>query len=257
MGILNVTPDSFYDGGKYNNFDKAVYHAEKMIENGANIIDVGGASSRPGSREVSIQEELDRVLPVIEKIREFEVPISIDTCKPEVLDEAIEKVDLVNDINGFKNIKLLEIVKKSNVGLCVMHMKGSPENMQLNPNYHNVLNEIIVFLKKQTKKIISEGISKNRICVDPGFGFGKNLRHNLILLDNLSKIESETELPVLVGLSRKSMIGLITGKDLEKRLSGSLALAFLAVNNGARIIRVHDVEETYDFFKVLRATKFN
>ncbi|MBC7489904.1 MAG: dihydropteroate synthase [Glaciimonas sp.] len=254
MGILNITPDSFSDGGQFYSLEFALSHAEQMIVDGVDIIDIGGESSRPGSSPLSLSEELDRVMPVIYALRDCGKPLSIDTYKPVVMHEAIAAgADLINDINGFRAEGALEAVKDSDCGLCVMHMQGQPKIMQQQPEYEDVLNQVSTFLHQRITVMTHSGIQRTRIIVDPGFGFGKTLEHNLILLKNIGKLQQLINLPILAGVSRKNMIGDLTGKPVERRLAGSLAAALVAVAQGAKIVRVHDVVETVDALAVWRA----
>ena len=251
MGVLNVTPDSFSDGGQFNSLDYAISHAEQMIEDGVDIIDIGGESSRPGAKALSLDEELRRLMPVIYALRDCGTPLSIDTYKPAVMQEAIlAGVDMINDIKGFHSSESLAAVGDSNVGLCIMHMQSTPTEMQLKPQYDNVNEEVLDFLRHRVDECIHAGISKNRICIDPGFGFGKTLEHNISMFRDIRKYQTELGLPLLAGVSRKSMIGEITGKTIEHRLAGSVAGALAAIANGAKIVRVHDVAETVDAMKV-------
>lgn len=251
MGILNVTPDSFSDGGKFQHLDLAISHAEQMIEDGVDIIDIGGESSRPGAKPLPLDEELKRVIPLVYALRDCGKPISVDTYKPEVMREAIlAGADLINDIRGFSSVEARAIVADSDVGLCVMHMQKSPENMQIRPAYRNVCDEVSDFLRDRCEELQSAGVDKSRICVDPGFGFGKTLEHNLELLRGIGSMQTGLCLPMLVGVSRKSMIGEMTSRPVEKRLAGSLAAALAAMSQGARILRVHDVAETVDAIRV-------
>src|SRR5438067_1427767 len=251
MGILNVTPDSFSDGGHFQSLEFAMERAEQMIKDGVDIIDIGGESTRPGSPSVPVAQELDRVMPVIYGLRELGYPLSVDTCKPEVMREAIiAGADMINDINGFRAPGAIEAVADSDCGLCVMHMQGTPQDMQQAPHYTDVVAEVIAFLRARVDAMVAAGVRRERICVDPGFGFGKTVAHNYALLRHLGRIGQELGLPVLAGVSRKSMIGTVTGKPLDQRLAGSLAGALAALAHGARIIRVHDVAETVDAIKV-------
>jgi dihydropteroate synthase len=251
MGILNITPDSFSDGGRHYSLEAALSHAEQMITEGVDIIDIGGESTRPGAQPLSTQEELDRVMPVLYALRDCGKPISLDTYKPEVMREAIlAGVDMINDINGFRATGALSAVKEGECALCIMHMAGSPQTMQSNPHYTDVVAEVSAFLQERIQQAGHAGIARERLCIDPGFGFGKDLTHNVTLLKNLKKIHAECDVPLLVGLSRKSTIGAITGKPTEERLAGSLAAALAAVAQGANIIRVHDVAQTRDALKV-------
>jgi len=251
MGILNVTPDSFSDGGRFQSLEFAVSRAEEMVADGAGMIDIGGESTRPGAPPVSVEEELRRVMPAIYALQGIGKPLSVDTLKPEVMRQAvIAGADLINDVNGFRAPGAIEAVADSNCGLCVMHMLATPATMQQEPSYQDVVGEVIDFLAKRVSALVAAGVAPARICVDPGFGFGKTLAHNVALLRNIGRIESELGLPVLAGLSRKSMIGAITGRPVEQRLAGSLAGALAAVAQGAAIVRVHDVAETVDALKV-------
>jgi len=258
MGILNVTPDSFSDGGRHHALEFALEGAERMLRDGVDIIDIGGESTRPGSPSVPVEEELRRVMPVIYALRELDVPLSIDTCKPDVMREAIiAGADMINDINGFCAPGALEAVRNSDCGLCVMHMQGTPQDMQSRPGYADVVGEVIAFLRGRVDALAAGGVVRERITIDPGFGFGKTVEHNYALLRSISRMKQETGLPVLAGLSRKSMVGAVTGRPVEQRLAGSLAGALAAVAQGARIVRVHDVAETVDALKVWQAATTN
>ncbi len=251
MGILNVTPDSFSDGGQFNSLDGAISHAEQMMQDGVDIIDIGAESSRPGAQALSLDEELRRLMPVIYALRDCGKPLSIDTYKPAVMREAIlAGVDMINDVQGFRSAESIDAVADGNVGLCIMHMQSTPTDMQKRPHYDNVNEEVLDFLRHRVNECGQAGISKNRICIDPGFGFGKTLTHNVSLFKDISEYQSELGLPLLAGVSRKSMIGEITGKPIERRLAGSLAGALAALAQGAKIVRVHDVAETVDAIKV-------
>jgi dihydropteroate synthase len=251
MGILNVTPDSFSDGGQFNSLDGAISCAEQMIQDGVDIIDIGGESSRPGAQALSLDEELRRLMPVIYALRDCGKPLSIDTYKPVVMREAIlAGVDMINDIRGFRSAESINAVADGNVGLCIMHMQSTPTDMQQKPQYDDVNEEVLDFLRHRIAECEHAGISKNRICIDPGFGFGKTLAHNISLFHNIREYQFELGLPLLAGISRKSMIGEITGKPIERRLAGSLAGALAALAHGAKIVRVHDVAETVDAIKV-------
>ena len=254
MGILNVTPDSFSDGGRFQSLEFAVNRAEEMISEGVDIIDIGGESSRPGAPALPLADELQRVMPVLYALRDLGRPLSVDTYKPEVMREAIiAGVDMINDINGFRAPGALEAVAGGDCALCVMHMQGTPQNMQKDPSYTDVVAEVIAFLRERVEAMLAGGIDRERICIDPGFGFGKTVEHNYALMRNIGKMQRELELPVLAGVSRKSMIGAITGKPVEARLAGNIGGALAAVAQGARIIRVHDVVETVDALKVWQA----
>ncbi len=251
MGILNVTPDSFSDGGRYQGLEFALSHAEEMIRDGATMIDIGGESTRPGSPSVPVAEELARVLPVLYALRTLDCALSVDTCKPEVMAEAIiAGADMINAINGFRAPGAIEAVRDSDCGLCVMHMQATPQTMQQAPAYGDVVREVIDFLRERVGTLERAGIARERICLDPGFGFGKTVEHNYALLRQLGRIRDELGLPVLAGLSRKSMVGAVTGRPVEERMAGSIGGALAAVAHGARIVRVHDVAETVDALKV-------
>lgn len=256
MGILNVTPDSFSDGGRFDSLEAALNHAEQMIAAGVDIIDIGGESSRPGATTLPLQEELRRVLPVIYALRDCGVPLSVDTCKSTVMLEALDAgVDMINDIAGFRDGNILNAIKDSECGLCIMHMQSTPQQMQNSPEYHDVVAEVQSFLHERVNECETVGISPQRICVDPGFGFGKTLEHNRALLKNIGTLRDALQLPILAGLSRKSMIGMLTGKAVDHRLAGSIAGALVAASNGAAIVRVHDVDETVDALKVWQAAR--
>jgi len=246
MGVLNLTPDSFYDGGRYTREAQALRRVEEMIGEGADIIDVGGESVRPGAEPISLDEELSRVIPVIEKVRGlFPITISIDTYKAEVARQAIEKgAEMVNDISGLRfDPDLRKIVAGYGVPLILMHIKGTPKNMQDNPRYHSLMEEIISYLRKSIKLAEESGVDPARIIVDPGIGFGKTTAHNLEILRRLEELKSLGK-PILVGLSRKSFIGNVLGLPQEERLEGGLAATSMAVSGGARIVRTHDVKST-------------
>ncbi|KRB89117.1 dihydropteroate synthase [Noviherbaspirillum sp. Root189] len=256
MGILNVTPDSFSDGGQFHSLDLALSHAEQMIADGVDIIDIGGESSRPGAASLPLDEELRRVMPLIYALRDCGKPLSVDTYKPEVMREAIAAgVDMINDINGFRAEGALRAVNESECALCIMHMQHSPVTMQLRPEYEDVVADVTRFLGERVTAFEAVGIERERLCIDPGFGFGKTVDHNLTLLKDLRHISGEIGLPVLAGLSRKSTIGAITGKPVEQRMAGSIAAALSAVAHGAFIVRVHDVAETVDALKVWQAVE--
>ena len=254
MGILNITPDSFSDGGKYHMLDTALSHAEAMIAAGVDIIDIGGESSRPGSLAVSLKDELDRVMPLVYALRDCGKPLSIDTYKPEVMRETIAAgADMINDINGFRAPGALQAVADSDCGLCIMHMQNDPQSMQLQPEYDDVVAEVREFLRERIGLMEQAGIARERICIDPGLGFGKTLAHNIALLKNTAELQAALRSPMLIGLSRKTMIGALTDKPVEQRMAGSLAGALAAVAHGARIVRVHDVAETVDALRVWQA----
>ncbi len=254
MGILNITPDSFSDGGQFQSLEFALSRAEEMVAEGVDLIDIGGESSRPGAPALALADELRRVMPVLYALRELGKPLSVDTYKPQVMREAIlAGVDMINDINGFRAPGALEAVVGSDCALCVMHMQNAPQTMQQQPVYMDVVAEVIAFLRGRVDAMLAVGIERQRICIDPGFGFGKTVEHNYALLRAIGRMQEELGLPVLAGLSRKTMIGAMTGKPVEQRLAGSLGGALAAVAQGARIVRVHDVGDTVDAFKVWQA----
>ncbi|AWV43552.1 dihydropteroate synthase [Hafnia alvei] len=255
MGILNVTPDSFSDGGKHNGLDAALRHAEAMISAGATIIDVGGESTRPGAAEVSTEEELERVVPIVELIaRYFDVWISVDTSKAEVITaSALAGATLINDIRSLSEPGALEAAAQSGLPICLMHMQGDPKTMQHKPVYTDVVAEVDSYLTSQIERCTGAGIDKSRLLIDPGFGFGKNLEHNYQLLAHLAHFH-HFGLPLLVGMSRKSMIGQLLKVGPTQRVTGSVACAVIAAMQGAHIIRVHDVKETVEAMRVVEAT---
>ena len=253
MGILNITPDSFSDAGQYQHLEFALSRAEQMILDGADIIDIGGESSRPGAPPLPLQDELARVMPVLYALRDCGKPLSVDTYKPEVMREAIlAGADMINDINGFRAPGAIEAVQGSDCALCIMHMQSVPETMQDRPQYGDVVREVIDFLRERVDTLTAAGIERERLCIDPGFGFGKTVEQNYALLRATRQLRSELGLPVLAGLSRKSMVGAVTGRPVEQRLAGSIGGALAAVAQGAEIVRVHDVAETVDALKVWR-----
>ena len=253
MGIVNVTPDSFSDGGRYASSAAAIEHAQQLIADGADLLDIGGESTRPGAAEVSEQEELDRVLPVIEGLHDIAVPISIDTWKPAVMRAALKAgASLVNDVNALQAKDALQAVADSDAAVCLMHKQGTPQTMQQQPRYADVVAEVCGFLRERIAAAETAGIARARIVIDPGFGFGKALTHNLDLLRHLEALRA-LGVPVLAGLSRKSMLGALTGRAVDDRVAASVAAALLAVQRGAAIVRVHDVRETVDALKVLMA----
>lgn len=256
MGVLNVTPDSFSDGGRFVDVSAALDHAERMIEAGAAIIDVGGESTRPGAAPVAADEEIRRVIPIIEGLVSRGARVSVDTSKPEVIRAALSVgVHLINDVRALQSPGALEASAAGSAAICLMHMQGTPVSMQKAPAYQDVVIEVADFLKARVEACVASGIDRNRLVVDPGFGFGKTLDHNLALLRGLPKIAAATGLPILAGLSRKSMLSELTGRPVHERLAGSLALAFAALEGGARIIRCHDVAETSDVVKVWAAVR--
>lgn len=254
MGILNTTPDSFSDGGQFNVVSAAVDHALQMIEQGADMIDVGGESTRPGAAPVSLEEEISRVVPVIEKIRQHSsVFISVDTSKSDVMRRAVAAgADMINDVLALQSPGAMEVCAQLRVPVCLMHMQGEPRSMQTNPQYTDVVAEVKAFLQQRIAACIQAGIAQENIVVDPGFGFGKTLEHNLLLLKHLDVFKA-LSCPVLAGMSRKSMIGKILDAEVNDRLYGSLAAAVLACTRGARIIRVHDVRPTVDALRIFHA----
>jgi len=253
MGVVNVTPDSFSDGGKHDSTDLAISHAYQLIEDGADILDVGGESTRPGAKSVGIQEELDRVLPVIKELQGASVPISIDTCKSEVMQAAISVgAKMVNDINALQDASAMHEVVARNVAVCLMHKQGNPQTMQIQPEYKNVVSDVGEFLRMRINEAEAAGIKRERIVIDPGFGFGKTLAHNLALLRELN-VMTKLGVPVLAGLSRKSMLGIVTGREVGERMTSSVVAALIAVQRGASIVRVHDVRETVDALKIWSA----
>jgi dihydropteroate synthase len=257
MGILNATPDSFSDGGQFNNLDNAVSHARLMVKQGATIIDVGGESTRPGAAPVSVQQELDRVIPVIEQIRDqLDVCISLDSSAPEVFLEAKKAgVHMLNDVRALQREGALAAAKQTGLPVCLMHMQGEPSNMQDNPVYQQVITDVYNFFVSRVEACQEVGIARDQIILDPGFGFGKTLEDNYALLAQLARFQT-LDLPLLIGLSRKSMIaGVLNNAPVDKRVLGSVAGAVIAAMNGARIIRVHDVQETVEALKVVQATQ--
>jgi len=257
MGILNVTPDSFSDGGKFNELDAAMRQAETMVAEGADIIDIGGESTRPGAAAVSVQQELDRVIPLVEKLsRQLEIPVSVDTNKAQVMSESVRAgAGMINDVMALQNEGALQAAASldSSIAICLMHMQGQPRTMQQDPRYDDVVQDIYSFLEQRVEDCLEVGITPGQLCIDPGFGFGKTLEHNLSLLKNLEEF-TKMELPVLVGLSRKSMLGALLGDvPPEQRIDASIAAAVLAYERGAQILRVHDVKQTVDALKVASA----
>ncbi|WP_063652727.1 dihydropteroate synthase [Aliivibrio fischeri] len=255
MGILNVTPDSFSDGGQFTHLDAALKQAEKMVNAGVSFIDIGGESTRPGAPEVSLQEELDRVLPIIEAVHQrFDTWISIDTSKAVVMEEAVKAgADLINDVRALQEPNALEVAAKANVPVCLMHMQGQPRTMQSNPSYQDLFSDISDFLSERIDACQSVGIAKDKLILDPGFGFGKTLAHNYQLLAELERFH-QFGLPLLAGMSRKSMVFKLLDVEPKMAVSGSLACATIAAMKGAQIIRVHDFEQTMDIVKVCQAT---
>ncbi len=253
MGIVNLTPDSFSGDGLAGHVAAALEHAHSQWEAGADILDLGAESTRPGAIPASLQEELDRLLPVLEGMKDWGVPVSIDTYKPQVMAAALAAgASMINDINGLRSPGALEAVKDSNCGICLMHMQGEPLNMQQSPSYENVTEEVSAFLAERLKTCLDAGINRERLVLDPGFGFGKSLEHNLKLFARLQELALDG-LPLLVGVSRKTMLGAITGKPVEQRMTASVVAAVLAAQHGAAILRVHDVTATRDGLAVWSA----
>ncbi len=258
MGIVNVTPDSFSDGGRFASTDLAVKHALQLVEEGADILDIGGESTRPGATPVGLDEELSRVIPVISTLRNLvNVPLSIDTYKPAVMREAMTAgADLVNDVKALQEEGAIEAVADSQVGICLMHMQGNPLTMQMDPIYNNVVEEVKVFLAERLNLCKKKGIHKNRILLDPGFGFGKLTTHNIALIQQLEFLLSLGQ-PLLVGLSRKAVLGKLVGGDESQRLYAGIAASVISAMKGASIVRVHDVKATVDALKVVHAVQAN
>ncbi|HWK69661.1 dihydropteroate synthase [Pollutimonas sp. M17] len=256
MGIVNVTPDSFSDGAAHFEADAAIAHAHSLIDQGADMLDIGGESTRPGAEPVSADDELARILPVIEALRSCRLPLSVDTFKPEVMRRVLDAgADMINDIYGFRRPGALQAVADSNCGLCIMHMQGEPKTMQQAPRYDDILAEVRRFLRERSAAALAAGIDRRRIVLDPGYGFGKTPAQNYQLLRQLPDVGGEG-FPWLIGLSRKSMIGHVIGREPADRVFGSVAAALAAVARGAHIVRVHDVAATVDAVKVWRAIEF-
>lgn len=251
MGILNMTPDSFSDGGSYFSLDQALFRAEKMVEEGASIIDVGGESTRPGADYIPADQEIERVAPIIEKIASnIDVMISIDTYKTAVMKAACDAgAHLINDINALNDEGAMEFAVHSDAVICIMHMQGNPATMQIAPNYHNVVQEVSDFLAKKIEQLQQLGLTQNKLIIDPGFGFGKTVEQNYNLLANMDKIVGWDQYPFLVGVSRKSMIGAVIDKPVSERLTGSIGAAMFSLTKNAKILRVHDVAATVDAIK--------
>jgi len=257
MGIVNVTPDSFSDGGQYDSAQRAIDHARLLIEQGAQILDIGGESTRPGAEPVSVSEELDRVLPALEALGSNNVALSVDTCKPDVMRQALKAgADIVNDVTGFRQQEAVRVVAEhANCGVCTMHMQGEPRTMQHAPTYDDVVQDITKALLASAKRLQDAGISANRIALDVGFGFGKTVEHNYTLLRQIGSFV-ELGYPIVVGVSRKSMIGAVTGRPVGERVNGSVAAALIAVTLGVRVFRVHDVQATRDAMAVWEAVTY-
>ena len=255
MGIVNVTPDSFSDGGKFLTRDVAIAHARRLIEEGADIIDIGGESTRPGATPASLQEELDRVMPVLVAVAGDGVPVSVDTQKPEVMAAAIKAgAAMVNDVNALQAAGAMAACAASNVAVCLMHRQGLPATMQQAPAYQDVVAEVTTFLAARSGACRDAGFDRERIVIDPGFGFGKTVEHNFMLLGKLNSLAA-LGFPVLAGFSRKASLGVVTGRDADDRLAASITAAVLCAQNGATILRVHDVRDTVDAIKVLMAVR--
>jgi len=256
MGVLNITPDSFSDGGDFFSLEKALAHAHRMVAEGAAVIDVGGESTRPGAQAIPVEEELQRVIPVIEAISgSLSVPVSIDTRKPEVMQAAVAAgAGLINDVSALQAEGALQVAAQLEVPVCLMHMQGTPRTMQAEPVYLDVVGEVTGFLQARAEACIAAGIPGERILLDPGFGFGKTVEHNLKLLKHLDRL-TEQGYPVLVGLSRKSLIGKVLDLPIDKRLYPGVALAVLAVWQGASLVRCHDVRETREAIRMCAAVK--
>ncbi|WP_440026879.1 dihydropteroate synthase [Chromobacterium amazonense] len=258
MGILNVTPDSFSDGGRFNRLEDALRRAEAMLAEGADILDIGGESTRPGAPFVSPQEEMSRVLPALEKLRDLGAPLSLDTRRAEVMREALalDAVDLINDVSALEDEGALQVAAQSQAAICLMHKQGNPDTMQDKPAYGDVVAEVAEYLKRRAQLCLDAGIARERLLVDPGFGFGKTLEHNLALLKRLDEVERIADAPLLVGLSRKSMLGAITGEaEPAERLGASVAAALEAARRGAAVIRVHDVKATRQALQLWQALR--
>lgn len=255
MAIVNLTPDSFSDGGQYISFDSALQRCEQVLNEGADIIDIGGESTRPGAQKISEQEEMDRVLPLLEAVRrEFDCALSVDTSKAALMREALKhKVSIINDVRALQKVEDLSFLAQSDCQICLMHMQGEPQTMQNAPQYNDVIDEVKTFLQHRIDTCCSAGIDKKRLIIDPGFGFGKSLQHNLQLLNQLQTFQS-LDCPILVGISRKSMLGQVLDKTVDERLSGSLAALVLAINKGAGFVRVHDVAPSRDALDFAWAT---
>ena len=255
MGIINATPDSFSDGGRFLKTDSALKHALQLVEQGADILDIGGESTRPGADKVPVQQELDRVLPIIERLTsETDTPISIDTYKPVVMNAAVSVgASMINDVNGLRSKDAIATVADADVPVCIMHMLGAPKTMQTAPQYDHVIDEVTSFLSTQIQACKEQGIALDDIVIDPGIGFGKTLAHNLTLLNKLDQLKQRLSCHVLIGVSRKSMIDLILDRKVNERVSASVGLAVQAVMNGAKIVRVHDVQETHDAIRSVEA----
>ncbi|HEZ2014939.1 TPA: dihydropteroate synthase [Neisseria meningitidis] len=262
MGIVNLTPDSFSDGGAYSqNAQTALAYAERLLKEGADILDIGGESTRPGADYVSPEEEWARVEPVLAEVAGWGVPVSLDTRRTVVMEKALALggIDIINDVAALTDEGAVELLaRQTDTGICLMHMRGLPENMQINPKYQDVVGEVARYLKARAAECIAAGIAPQRITLDPGFGFGKNLQHNIALMRHLPELMAETGFPLLIGVSRKRMVGELTGEtDAAARVHGSVAAALASVARGAQIVRVHDVKATADALKVWEALGIN
>lgn len=262
MGIVNLTPDSFSDGGVYSQtVQTALKHAEQLLKEGADILDIGGESTRPGSDYVPPEEEWARVWPVLKELATWGVPVSLDTRRTVVMKQALEQggVDIINDVSALSDEGAVDLLaQQTQTGICLMHMQGMPETMQQNPQYQDVVREVADYLNERTAACVQAGIAKNRIVLDPGFGFGKTLQHNILLMRHLNELAKQSGLPLLIGVSRKRMIGALTGEEnAADRVHGSVAAALAAVARGAQIVRVHDVKATADALKVWNALGIN
>lgn len=257
MGIINITPDSFSDGGRYNNLDDALRRAEAMLGAGASLLDVGGESTRPGAQTVTVQQELERVAPLVERlVTEFGALVSVDTSTPQVMTETARLgAALINDVRSLQRDGALAAAAATGLPVCLMHMKGEPQTMQDAPSYQDVVAEVSEFLQQRISACEQAGIARERLLIDPGFGFAKNLDHNLELFQRMPQLVQQLDLPLLVGVSRKTMIGQVLGRPVDERLYGSLALALMALERGASIIRVHDVDETIQVMKLFNAVQ--
>jgi dihydropteroate synthase len=255
MGVVNVTPDSFSDGGKFLDAKAAIAQGRKLAEEGADLLDIGGESSRPGALPVSLAQEMDRILPVLQELKSLDKPLSVDTRRPEVMRAALAAgASMINDIDALTAPGALEAVAKAQCAVCLMHKQGEPATMQQDPHYDDVVREVSAFLLERVTACEKAGVATNRIVIDPGFGFGKTVEHNLQLLRRMKALV-DLGVPVLAGLSRKSTLGKLTGRPVGERLAGSLAMALLALQGGATILRVHDVKETRDVIAVWEAVK--
>lgn len=256
MGVVNLTADSFSDGGQFFDTDAAEAHARELAEQGADILDLGAESTRPGAKPATPEDECARLLPLIERLKDLSVPISVDTRHPQTMAAVINAgVQMINDVNALQAPGAIEAVAASNVAVCLMHMQGDPLTMQSAPVYRSVVSEVSQFLKTGKERVLRAGISADRIVIDPGIGFGKTLAHNLALIRECAGIGAECDAPVLIGASRKSMLGEITGRDVSNRLPASLSVALAAIDRGASIIRVHDVQQTRDALLVWQAVQ--